>query len=201
LILTVILAVLILGYSMPGVSVYSGIGTGAAQLVSVVSPVLPRTDVPSIDPAVESIERFLKRHEVDESQLNRVAQSVVASARKYNLDPKLIASIMIVESRANPFAISGSDAIGMMQIHLPTWGHTADLEGINLFKIEDNVDFGTRILKDYVRESGLWQGVKRYNGWNADDPESEHSAEEYLAKVQRIYTFQQPTASTTDILQ
>ena len=29
-----------------------------------------------------------------------------------------------------------------MQIHLPTWGLTADREDINLFKIEDNIDFG-----------------------------------------------------------
>jgi hypothetical protein len=108
---------------------------------------------------------------------------------------------MIVESRANPFAISGKDAIGMMQIHLPTWGHTADQEGINLFKIEDNIDFGTRILKDYARQFGLWEGVKKYKGWIADDPDSEHSAEEYLAKVQRIYAFRQAPQSTPEVLQ
>src|SRR5262249_12160805 len=76
-----------------------------------------------------------------------------------------------------------------------------DREGINLFKIEDNIDFGTRILKDYARQFGLWEGVKRYKGWIADDPESEHSAEEYLAKVQRIYAFRQPTPSTPELLQ
>ena len=106
----------------------------------------------------------------------------------------LVASIMIVESRANPFAISTSDSIGIMQIHLPTWGHTVDREGINLFRIEDNVDFGARILKDYIRRFGLWDGVKRYKGWNAVDPGSEQSVEDYLAKVRRIYAFQKPAA-------
>ena len=62
------------------------------------------------------------------------------------------------------------------------------VKGINLFKIEDNVDFGVRILKDYVRRFGLQEGVKRYKGWNADDPDSSRSAEDYLAKVQRIYS-------------
>ena len=94
---------------------------------------------------------------------------------------------MIVESRANPFAISDRESIGIMQIHLPTWGETVDQEGINLFKVEDNIDFGVRILKQYVDRYGLWQGVKRYKGWNPDSPVSEQNAEEYVEKIQRIY--------------
>src|SRR5205823_15006042 len=101
--------------------------------------------------------------------------------------PRLIASVVIVESRGNPFAISGKDAIGVMQIHLPTWGQTADQEGINLLKVEDNVDLGARILKNYIINFGLWEGVKRYNGFFVEDPVSEGSAQEYVAKVQCIY--------------
>jgi hypothetical protein len=139
------------------------------------------------DPAVKTIDGFLNRHRVDQGQRGRIATAIVNSGRKYNVDPLLIASIMIVESRANPFAISGSDAIGIMQIHLPTWGQKAEHEGINLFKIEDNVDFGVRILKDYVHEFGLWDGVKRYKGWNADKPESTQAVSDYVTKVQSIY--------------
>src|SRR5262249_5966180 len=128
------------------------------------------------DPAVRSMEAFLRRYEVEESQLSRVAESIICSARKHNMEPRLIASIMIIESRANPFAISGRDSVGIMQIHLPTWGPTADREGINLLKIEDNVDFGARILKDYLHQFGVWEGVKRYKGWIAEDPESHRSA-------------------------
>src|SRR5204862_1500354 len=111
------------------------------------------------DPAVANMNAFLEKYKVDVGQRPRIAGAIVTSARKYNVDPRLVASIMIVESRANPFAISGADSIGIMQIHLPTWGNTADKEGINLFKIEDNVDFGVRILKDYIRRFGLWEGV------------------------------------------
>ena len=64
--------------------------------------------------------------------------------------PRLVASIIIVESRANPFAISESDSVGIMQIHLPTWGRSPTEQGINLFKIEDNVDLGVRILSGYI---------------------------------------------------
>ncbi|PYR87059.1 MAG: hypothetical protein DMG18_00880, partial [Acidobacteria bacterium] len=104
-------------------------------------------------------------------------------------DPRLVASIMIVESRANPFAISESDAIGIMQIHLPTWGPQADKEGINLFKIEDNIKFGTRILQGYIRRFGLWEGVKRYKGWNPESSSSAEAVSDYVAKVQGIYGY------------
>ena len=153
-----------------------------------------RTYAMSSGPDVRSMEAFLARNEVREANRSRMASSIVTSARKYNLDPRLIASITIVESRGNPFAISNKNAIGIMQIHLPTWGQTADREGINLLKIEDNIDFGARILKNYVSHFGLWEGVKRYNGFIADNPVSEQSADDYVVKVQRIYGYQEPLA-------
>jgi soluble lytic murein transglycosylase-like protein len=94
---------------------------------------------------------------------------------------------MIVESCGNPFAISGQNAVGVMQIHLPTWKDTADREDINLFRIEDNVDLGARILKDYVRRFGQWEGIKRYNGYIPGEPAWEESAQRYLTKVQQVY--------------
>ena len=80
-----------------------------------------------------------------------------------------------------------------------TWGHTANREGINLLKIEDNVDFGARILKNYIRQSGLWEGVKRYNGFIANDPASDQSAKEYVAKVQQVYEYRQPAVSQAPV--
>jgi soluble lytic murein transglycosylase-like protein len=150
--------------------------------------------IPVRDPVVASLKSFLKRYRVDEDQRDRVATAVAATGRKYRVDPLLVASILIVESGANPFAISGSDSIGIMQIHLPTWGNTADKEGINLFKIEDNVDFGVRILKRYVNQYGLWDGVKRYKGWTSEKPESSESADQYVQKVQEVYGYTPPTA-------
>ena len=105
----------------------------------------------------------------------------------------MIASVVIVESGANPFAISESDSVGMMQIHIHTWGTMADREGINLFKIEDNIDFGSRILKDYSgRFGGIWEGVKRYKGWNPESPESAENVQAYIDKVRGLYTGDTP---------
>jgi soluble lytic murein transglycosylase-like protein len=142
--------------------------------------------IPTIDPTVKNIERLLGRYSVQERDRSRVAKAIVENSRKQGLDPKLVASIVIVESRANPFAISDASAVGVMQIHLPTWGRTADRENINLFKVEDNIALGVRILKGYVAQYGLWNGVMRYNGW-VGTPESEANVDEYVQKVKQIY--------------
>jgi soluble lytic murein transglycosylase-like protein len=74
-----------------------------------------------------------------------------------------------------------------MQIHVPTWGETVEAEGINLFLLEDNIDFGTRILRDYTRRYGLWDGVMRYLG--ATEPTDEALA--YVQRVQGVYSDRQ----------
>jgi soluble lytic murein transglycosylase-like protein len=191
LILTIFLSVLILGFPTPSAYVFSG--AGSVQAVQEAGFQVPAA-LPS-NPAVAAIETFLTKYDVDESHRGRVARAIVASSRKYDIDARLIASVMIVESRANPFAISNLDAIGIMQIHLPTWGQQAEREGINLFKIEDNIDLGVRILKDYVHRFGLWEGVKRYNGWNPDNPDALQAADDYVGKVQHVYGAEKPSLS------
>ena len=161
------------------------------QTVVVVAPVAKPKN--TVSPAVRSMDGFLKSHKVSEENRARLAKALVASAKKYDLNPRLLASVMIVESRGNQFAVSGADAVGLMQIHLPTWGETVDRENVNLFKIEDNIDFGARILKDYVRRFGMWDGVKHYNGLVPGDPVWEESAAAYLAKVQEVYDFRPAT--------
>ena len=146
------------------------------------TPVVPRPD-----PAIKAMDILLKKYEVDGARRKRVTEAIVRSSRRHDLDPRLVACVIIVESRGNPFAISPSDAVGIMQIHVPTWARIIDEEGINLFKIEDNVDFGVRILKDYVGRYGHDEGIKRYKGWNSDSLESAQNAEAYLQKVQHIY--------------
>jgi hypothetical protein len=181
LILSFLLSVFVFAFPVPSAFVFTRENPGLIEEAGL------QPTPATLDPAIKSMDAFLNRYKVDEAHRGRIAESIVSSSRKYDLDPRLVASIMIVESRANPFAISNSDSIGIMQIHLPTWGATADQEGINLFKIEDNVDFGVRILKDYVHRFGLWEGVKRYKGWYPENPDSAQAVGDYLAKVQGIY--------------
>jgi soluble lytic murein transglycosylase-like protein len=151
------------------------------------SPILEASilPLPVEDPQVTAIERQLQGYGVEENR-TRIAVAIVAKSRKYNIDPRLVGSVMIVESRANPYAISQRDSVGVMQVHLPTWGPTVEQGGLNLFKIEDNVELGVRILKGYVTRYGLWHGVMRYKGWN-ENPQSLRNATEYADKIRRIY--------------
>jgi hypothetical protein len=170
----------------------NAIGFWSEPLVESSSVALPEMPVgPS--PAAphdesEAIDNLLKAFEVGETRRERIVPAIMHSSRKHDLDARLVASVIIVESRGNPFAISPSDAVGVMQIHVPTWASVVDNEGINLFKVEDNVDFGVRILKSYVARHGRDQGVMRYIGWRSGDPESIQNAEGYLRKVQGVYS-------------
>ena len=157
-------------------------------------PVSEASILPVIDPAVRTIEQFLGNYGVQIRQRNRIAAAVVHSAKAYNVDPKLIAAIIIVESSANPFAISDRDSVGLMQIHLPTWAATIDRENLNVFRVEDNVELGVRILKEYIGQYGLWTGIMRYKGWNGAD--SQQSADDYMQKIKHIYQPDSKAVST-----
>ena len=135
---------------------------------------------------LSAIEKLLKQHGAQKNQVSRVARAIVASSKKHRMDARLIASIVIVESRANPYAVSEADSMGIMQIHLNTWAEVVDREDVNLFRVEDNVEFGVKILRGYIAASGLWEGVARYKGFTGET-ESRQAAEEYVRKVQEIY--------------
>jgi soluble lytic murein transglycosylase-like protein len=132
------------------------------------------------------ITKMLREYVDDRDRLPRVVRAIMTSSQKYKIDPKLVTSIVIVESGGDPFAVSSAESVGIMQIHLPTWGRVADKENVNLFKIEDNVDFGVRILRGYIVKGDIWGGVARYLG-RGDSPESQQAADAYVQKVQRIY--------------
>jgi soluble lytic murein transglycosylase-like protein len=133
-----------------------------------------------------AVEKLLAPYAENQEQSERVVSAIMASSKKYRMDPLLVASIVVVESGANPFAVSNADSVGIMQIHLGTWGETAVKENLNLFKIEDNVDFGVRILRDYIMNSDTWEGVARYRG-KTEDPASRATAQEYVERVQKVY--------------
>lgn len=73
-----------------------------------------------------------------------VDQLVEEAARKHNVDPLLIHSVIQVESHYNPFAVSPKGALGLMQL-IPA---TARRFGVsNAFDPRQNIDAGVRYLK------------------------------------------------------
>jgi soluble lytic murein transglycosylase-like protein len=172
-------------FLFPAHTVAPGIPEAPVEEVVEAAPPVPETPLP---PAVAAIADLLARHaQVTAPERLRIARAVVASARRHDVDPFLVAGILLAESSGNPYAISSRQAVGIMQIHVPTWGAQAEAEGKNLFLVEDNIDFGTQILRDYTRRHGLWEGVMRYLG--VSQPTDEALA--YVQRVQNVYSDRQ----------
>jgi len=129
------------------------------------------------------VQATLKRFaNVNTEDLGKLTKIIVKHALDKKLDPKLVAAIIVVESSGNPLAISGSKAVGIMQIHLPTWRSVIDFTEKNPFDPEVNIEIGTDILANYLKRSqDIQSALLAYEG-SHDIAESE-----YPAKVMEIY--------------
>ncbi len=118
-----------------------------------------------------------------EETINNLSKIVVRQAREKQLDPKLIAAIIVVESHGNPLAISGAKSIGLMQIHLPTWAEEMNFAEKNPFDPETNIAMGTSILAGYIKKYGdLKSALAAYEGSNSPD------LSEYPNRILEIYS-------------
>lgn len=72
------------------------------------------------------------------------------TAKKYDVDPALIAAVMEQESGGDAMAVSSSGAIGLMQL-MPS---TAQFLKINPYDPEQNVDGGARYLSLMLKQFG-----------------------------------------------
>jgi hypothetical protein len=78
------------------------------------------------------------------SSVRRWAYLIVPAARRYHLDPNLIAAVMTMESNGDPLAWSGADARGLMQILHGPWDP------------RENVNRGAEMLASLFQEFGRW---------------------------------------------
>jgi len=90
---------------------------------------------------------------------------VHGEARRANVAPELVLSVIEIESKFDRFAISRSGALGYMQV-MPFWLKELDRPYDNLFDAPINLRVGCTILKFYLdREKGdLVKALARYNG-------------------------------------
>jgi len=92
-------------------------------------------------------------------------KNVHYEAKRADLAPELVLSVIHVESAFNRWAISSVGAQGFMQV-MPFWLKEIGHDGDSLFDMQTNLRFGCTILRHYLdREKGnLTRALARYNG-------------------------------------
>ena len=107
----------------------------------------------------------LKRYIKDPQQRLDLLKRVHAEAKRAELEPELVMSLIHVESAFKRFAISSVGAQGLMQV-MPFWKNEIGRPDDNLTNIETNLRYGCTILKHYIdKEKGnLIRALARYNG-------------------------------------
>lgn len=86
---------------------------------------------------------------VPKEDIAQISNIAYQEARRYNLDPLLIISIIYQESRFQKHAVGAANEIGLMQVMPTTAAKMAsqmNWSNYNLYDIEDNIRLGTRYL-------------------------------------------------------
>lgn len=99
----------------------------------------------------------------DDNINKMIDDAIRISSEKYGVDENLIRAIIKVESNFNPNTVSSAGAKGLMQL-MPF--NCEDLGVTNPFDIYQNIDGGTRHIKEYIDkyDGDIQMGLMAYNG-------------------------------------
>ena len=138
---------------------------------------------------LRALAEFLaKRYKVSQAITFDLVTMAHSAGHQIGMDPLLIIAVMAVESRFNPIAESVMGAKGLMQIipkyHVDKFRQFGG-EKYAVFDPETNILVGTRILKDYLSQTGSLDGaLQRYVG--ASDPEDVPYIEKVMTEKERL---------------
>jgi soluble lytic murein transglycosylase-like protein len=152
-------------------------GAAALQEAAHGGPLPPSVaaDAPAADadPDVASVSAYLATRNTGliGKEVDVLARTIVAEARRRQLDLALVMAVMHVESRFNNFALSPAGALGLMQILPSTGEELARREGIpwrgsqTLLDPSTNVRLGITYLRELSDryDGDLWAALAAYN--------------------------------------
>jgi soluble lytic murein transglycosylase-like protein len=123
-----------------------------------------------LDTVQAHLTRYASHTGLTEAEIQELARTLVAEARSYGLDPRLVLAVMHVESRFYNFAVSPVGAIGLMQVMPATGEELAARLGIRwlgpqtLFEPTTNVRMGVAYLRELSdRYGSLPMALAAYN--------------------------------------
>jgi len=99
----------------------------------------------------------------------RVLAAIVREARRHGLDPLLVAAVIEIESRFDPFAVSQAGAYGLMQLMPPTaeemFPGRKPFRVAHLFNPVLNIELGTAYMAQLLRrfDGDLQRALIAYN--------------------------------------
>lgn len=115
--------------------------------------------------------------------MSRWDAQIQEAGQRYNVDPRLVASVIQVESGGDPNAVSSAGALGLGQ-HLPT---TAAALGIDPKDPAQSIDGVAKLLDENLRRYGnVEQAILAYHG-GTDQANWGPKTQNYLQKITRQY--------------
>ena len=114
--------------------------------------------------AVDKITQLFMKY--NEAQASAFSAIVHEAGKEYDVEPRVIASIIVIESGVRPYVISKGVDYGLMQVRYKV--HKDKVKSANeLLDPKTNIFVGTRIFKQcYSREKNLYGALVRYSGGN-----------------------------------
>lgn len=115
-------------------------------------------------------DRLMRRYHTAEVVARRIyrengcdskwASPTARAAVDFNIPVSVLSALVFVESSCRPNIVSTKGAIGLAQINPRVWHYSPN----ELRDPEINLRAGASILVYYVHQSGLREGLHRYNG-------------------------------------
>jgi soluble lytic murein transglycosylase-like protein len=101
----------------------------------------------------------------DPDERLKLLKLIHSEASRAQLPPQLVLALIQVESKFDPYAVSRSGAVGLMQI-MPFWLKLTGRADDSLVHAQTNLRMGCAILKYYLGKShgDIREALQRYNG-------------------------------------